>query len=70
MGIKGVCFGWETTTPVARTKASVAGQKSWDARAKGSGTGAKSPPRSPTGCWRAVTPPPDHNHARRLPAGS
>jgi hypothetical protein len=27
MRIKGVCFGWETTTPVVRTKVSVAGQR-------------------------------------------
>jgi len=61
MRIKGVCFGWETTTPPARNTGECRRSKSRDARAQGSGTGARSPPRSRMGCWWAVAPQLDHN---------
>ena len=63
------CFGWETTTPVDRNEGECRRSKSRDARAKGSGTGASSPPRSPTGCWWPVTPQPDHNTPDESPQG-
>ena len=39
MGIKEVCFGWETTIRAARNEGECRRSKGWDARAQGSGTG-------------------------------
>ena len=52
--------GWETTTPVARNEGECRGQKAGMIEPEGQEQ-AWGRPRSRMGCWRLVTPQPDHN---------
>ena len=56
MRIKGVCFGWETTTPPARNEGECRRSKSSDARAQGSGTGLGADRDRPRAVGGPVTP--------------